>query len=100
MSGDERVVRTAEVIGRPAYDRSGGYLGRVCDLVLACEADGRWRVREVVVTAGPWGRVLGYGQRDQCGPWLLLVLARWLIQRRVKRLPWTGVHIGEPPDRA
>jgi len=97
MSSNDRVLTTAELIGRPAYDRSGEYVGRVADVVVARDADGTWRLREVVVTAGPWGRLLGYEQPEETGPWLLVVLARWLVRRRVRRLPWTAVRIGDPP---
>jgi sporulation protein YlmC with PRC-barrel domain len=90
---------TAELIGRAAYDRSGRYLGRVADLVVD-DRDGSWRVTEVVVTKPPWGRLLGYERAEETGPWLLVVLARRLLRRDTRRLPWREVTIGHDEPHA
>ena len=96
MPSDDRVLTTADLIGQPAYDLSGEYAGRVADVTVARDGDGRWRLREVVVTARLWGRLLGYERAEQTGPWLLVVLARWLVRRHVRRLPWSAVRVGDP----
>ena len=51
---------TADLIGKAAYHRSGAYLGRVADLVMAPDPDGAWRLTHLVVSHPPWGRLLGY----------------------------------------
>ena len=91
---DQPPLRCHELIGARAYDRSGGYLGRVADLVLTPDGDGRWRLAEIVVTAGPWGRLLGYEREEETGPWPLVPLARWLLRRNTRRLRWTEVVVG------
>ncbi len=93
-------LRSADVIGRPAYDLSGGYLGRVADLVVTRGADGRWELSEVLVTRRLWVRLFGYERDEQTGPWPLEPLARWLVRRHVVRVPWTRVRIVGPDDPA
>jgi sporulation protein YlmC with PRC-barrel domain len=100
MPSDDAVLRSADLIGRPAYDRSGGYVGRVAEIVVALDLDGRWALSEVVVTPRPWGRLLGYERAEETGPWLLTALARWLVRRHLRRLPWAQVRIGTPEDPA
>ena len=58
--------------------------------------DARQPRNEDSVTARLWGRLLGYEQPEETGPWLLVVLARWLVRRHVRRLPWSAVRIGDP----
>jgi sporulation protein YlmC with PRC-barrel domain len=82
------------LIRQPAYDLTGGYLGRVADVVVDTDASGRYRITEVVVTPPPWGRLLGYERDEVDGPWLLEVLARGLLRRGTRRLPWSAVRIG------
>jgi sporulation protein YlmC with PRC-barrel domain len=100
MPSDESVLRCADLIGRPVYDRSGGYVGRVAEVVVALDVDGRWALAEVVVTPRIWGRLLGYERDEETGPWPLTVLARWLIRRHLVRLPWAEVRVGLPDDPA
>jgi hypothetical protein len=94
MPPEQRVLRTHELLGAPAYDRSGGYLGRVADLAAQPDAEGRMRVTDVVVSPGLWGRLLGYERPEVHGPWLLERLARSVLRRGVRRLPWDEVRIG------
>ena len=84
-----------ELIRQPAYELAGQYLGRVADVVVDTDASGRYRITEVVVTSGPWGRLLGYERDEVAGPWLLEILARGLLRRGTRRLPWSAVRIGE-----
>jgi hypothetical protein len=97
MTSERPQLCTAELIGQPAYDNSGEYLGRVADVVVVRDGDGKWRLREVVVTPRPWGRLLGYERSGESGPWLLVMLARRLLRRHMRRLPWTGVRVGRSP---
>ena len=87
-------VLAHELIKRPAYDLAGEYLGRVADVVVDTDATGRYRITEVVVTPRPWGRLLGYERGEVDGPWLLEALARGLLRRGTRRLPWSAVRIG------
>jgi hypothetical protein len=98
MATDEDVLRSADVIGQRAYDLSGGYLGRVADILVVRDADGVWVVREVVVTAAVWGRLLGYEEAQMTGPWPLLVLAHRLVRRNLTSVPWSRVRVGDPGD--
>ena|SRR5829696_10482843 len=97
MTGEGPQLCTAELIGQRAYDGSGEYLGRVADVVVVRDGDGKWRLREVVVTPRPWGRLLGYERAEETGPWLLVVLARRLLRRHPRRLRWTEVRLGRSP---
>lgn len=83
-----------QLIRQPAYDLAGRYLGQVADVVVDTDATGRYRITEVVVTPRPWGRLLGYERDEVDGPWLLEVLARGLLRRGTRRLPWSAVRIG------
>ncbi len=83
-----------QLLKRPAYDLTGQYLGRVADVVVDTDATGRYRITEVVVSRPPWGRLLGYERDEVTGPWLLEVLARGLLRRGMRRLPWSAVRIG------
>ncbi len=93
-------LRSADVIGRHAYDLSGGYLGRVADVVVTRDADGGWRLAEVLVTRRLWVRLFGYERDAQTGPWPLEALARRLVRRHVAVVRWAEVRIGEPDDPA
>jgi hypothetical protein len=93
---EQRVLRTHELMGERAYDRAGGYLGRVADLAAEPDAEGRMRITHVVVSPGLWGRLLGYERREVAGPWLLEHLARSVLRRGVRQLPWDEVRIGTP----
>jgi sporulation protein YlmC with PRC-barrel domain len=96
MSSDVPALRSADLIGQSAYDTSGGYLGRIADVTVVADVDGVWRLREVIVTPGFWGRLLGYDEPEETGPWPLLVFARWVIRRRLRRVPWAEVRVGDP----
>jgi hypothetical protein len=93
--------RSGALIGAAARDREGRPLGRVVDLVIESQTGRPVRVTGVVVTSGPWGRLLGYESPDERGPWLVSHLARWIIRRHVRTLPWDQVEIvrDEPGDR-
>src|SRR5689334_14118142 len=93
-------LRSADLIGRRAYDRSGGYLGRVADLVVSRAADGGWRLSEVLVTRRLWVRLFGYERDEQTGPWPLEALARRLVRQHVVRVPWAEVQMDRPDDPA
>jgi hypothetical protein len=93
MPAEPGVLRAADLIDRPAYDLAGGYLGRVADLVVAPDGQGRQRITEVVVSPRPWGRLLGYEREDASGPWLVERFARRVLRRKVRRLPWSAVRI-------
>jgi len=45
-------MRSGDLIDQPAYDRAGGYVGRVVDLVVEPDADGLPIVVAVMVTRG------------------------------------------------
>ena len=94
MADDTRVRYGYQLIGQPAYDLAGQHLGRVADVVLEPDAEGRHRITEVVVAAGIWGRLLGYERSEMRGPWLVEAFARAVIRRGVRRLPWSAVRIG------
>jgi hypothetical protein len=91
------VLRSYQLIGRPARDLAGRPLGRVLDLVIDGDPQVPARVTAVLVSTGPWGRLLGYESPDEHGPWLLAALARWVIRRHIRVLDWDEVRI-EPPD--
>ncbi len=96
MPAEQRVLRTHQLLGKRAYDRSGGYLGRVADLAVEPDPAGRMRVTAVVVGPRMWGRLLGYERHEVGGPWLLELLARSVFRRGVRRVPWDAVRIGAP----
>jgi sporulation protein YlmC with PRC-barrel domain len=93
----EGVRRCHELLGRPVYDRSGRYLGRVADLVVRADEDGRYRLVEAMVSPRPWGRLLGYERPDAVGPWPLELLARWIVRRKTRRVPWAEIRFTEDP---
>jgi hypothetical protein len=101
MTVPDRPPRTCQLIGQPAYDRAGRYLGRVADLVCTLDGDGKWRLHDIVVSDRPWGRLLGYERDEETGPWLLVQLARWLLRRNTRQLAWTQVQVGhdDPHER-
>jgi hypothetical protein len=54
----------------------------------------------VIVTAGRWGRLLGYEQDPRTGPWLLEKLAGYVLHRRTTRVPWQRVRWQTPDEPA
>jgi hypothetical protein len=73
-------LRASDLLGR----RLDGTAGRVTDLVVD---DGA--IVAVIVTRGPWGRLLGYERDQTAGPWLLEALARWVLRRDSVEVPWS-----------
>jgi hypothetical protein len=88
-------VRTRDLIGRPAHDRAGRYVGKVVDLVAEPDPDGVPRVVAVLVSTGAHGRLLGYEREEAHGPWLIERLAR-LFRRGSRTLDWAQVRVGGP----
>ena len=95
MRADTHVRYGHQLLSHPAHDLTGRYLGRVADLIVEPDGDGRPRITHVVVTRGVWGRLLGYEREAMRGPWLLEVFARAVIRRDVRTLPWSAVRIGD-----
>jgi hypothetical protein len=93
MPASDRTLRAHDLIGREVRDRAGNRLGRIADLVLDSDARVPARVIDVVVTDGPWGRLLGYISPDDTGPWILMALARWLIHRHVRTVRWDEITL-------
>ena len=81
-------LRVSEILRRPVTDRNGRDLGRVADIETTRDADGRERVVALVVTAGRWGRLLGYERDESTGPWILEALARRVLRRHTVRVSW------------
>ena len=86
-------LRAGSLLKRRVHDRSGAYVGRVADLETARDADGRERVVALIVTPGPWGRLLGYDREHVDGPWLLEWLAKLVLRRQVRRVPWAEADV-------
>lgn len=91
--GGATVVRSRQIIGRTARDRAGQPLGRVVDLTIEAVTGRPPRVLAAVVTTRSWGRLLGYESPDEKGPWLLRLLARWIIRRHVRTVDWAEVEV-------
>ncbi len=91
------VLRSYQLIGRPASDLAGQPLGRVLDLVIDGDPKAPARVRAALVSKGPWGRLLGYESPDERGPWLLSTLAHWIVRRHIRVVDWNDLRI-DPPD--
>jgi sporulation protein YlmC with PRC-barrel domain len=100
MPADHPTLRARDLIGRRVRDRSGVHLGRIADLVADCEDRSTARIVEVIVTDGPWGRLLGYDSPDTTGPWLIEALSRWIIRRHMRTLPWTDIVLEPDPSEA
>jgi|SoiMethySBSTD1v2_1073268.scaffolds.fasta_scaffold21311_5 sporulation protein YlmC with PRC-barrel domain len=81
-------LRVSEIVRRAVTDRDGRDLGRVADIETTRDADGRERVVALVVTAGRWGRLLGYERDESNGPWILEALARRVLRRHTVRVSW------------
>jgi hypothetical protein len=84
-------LRINTVIRQQVPDRTGTILGRIADIETTPALDGRERIIAVIVTAGRWGRLLGYERDQHTGPWLLEQLARPILRRHTSRLAWTDV---------
>ena len=81
-------LRVGALLGRPVHDRDGTLLGRVADVVTRAGPGGREQITELIVTKGPWGRLLGYEDTQPTGPWPLNRLAHFMFRRDVRRVPW------------
>jgi len=44
-------------------------------------------VTALIVTAPPWGRLLGYERAEVGGPWILERFARFILRRDTHRVP-------------
>jgi sporulation protein YlmC with PRC-barrel domain len=86
-------LRANLLIGRQARTNAGEPVGRIVDLVVD---DTTMTVTHAVVTDGPWGRLLGYERDEVTGPWLIEIIARRLIRRHVRQIPWTDINLDEP----
>ena len=97
MPADQPVVpqRAGAILGRPVHDHDGRVIGRVADIETSRDGDGRERVTALIVTAGRWGRLLGYERHETGGPWLLEHLARIVLRRHTSRVPWEDAHLRE-----
>ncbi|UAC01954.1 PRC-barrel domain-containing protein [Dactylosporangium vinaceum] len=78
-------MRAGELLGRPVTGADGRPLGRVADLVV--EGD---TIVAVIAVGRPRGGA-GSGTNATSGPapWLLEVLARWIMRRESIRIPWS-----------
>lgn len=84
----------SSLLGRTVLDRSGQRVGRIVDLIVEADREGRQRLTAAVVTDGPWGRLLGYERAAAHGPRLIEALARRIMRRHLRRIPWTDVRLG------
>jgi sporulation protein YlmC with PRC-barrel domain len=89
-------VRASVLMGQAVYDAAGKRLGRVTDLETARDGDGRERLVAVLVSDGPWGRLLGYERAEVQGPWLLVAAARRIMYRHIRRVPLAEAHLDLP----
>ena len=86
-------ARAGALIGRVAFDRGGRRLGRIADLTAEPGRDGQLRVTEVIVAGRPWGRLLGYEREQDTGPKLIQLLARSIMHRHVRTVPWSELDL-------
>ncbi|MFG3300466.1 PRC-barrel domain-containing protein [Micromonospora chersina] len=93
MPAERPPMRAGGILGRPVHDHEGRLIGRVADIETRRDEAGRERVTALVVTAGRWGRLLGYERREAGGPWLLEQLARVVLRRHLTRVPWPDVRL-------
>jgi hypothetical protein len=92
-------VRVSALLRRHVRRPGGELLGRIADLETRGDSDGRQRIIAVIVTAGRWGRLLGYERDQRTGPWLLEQLARHLMRRHTVRVPWdSSILLDGRPD--
>jgi hypothetical protein len=80
-------LRASQLMRRRVRDRAGHILGRIADVETVRDADGHERLTAMIVTAGRWGRLLGYEREETSGPWLLERLARYIMRRHTRRVP-------------
>jgi hypothetical protein len=80
--------RVSMLLGTTVRDGAGRVRGRIADLETRRDPQGRETVEAVLITAGRWGRLLGYERGGRTGPWPLEQLARYVLRRRTERVPW------------
>ncbi len=95
MPERERTVGARDLIGHRVRDRQGKHLGRVIDLICESGDGPPARVVEAVVGDGPFLRMLGYESPEERGPWLLLMLARWITRRHLRTYPWNDLVLDD-----
>ncbi|GAA2648759.1 PRC-barrel domain-containing protein [Streptomyces vastus] len=84
-------MKATDLLGAEAVDTGGCRLGTVHDIRLARPSpDAAWHIDAVVVGPSALAYRFGYADHDVSGPWLLAVVARWLV-RRTRWIPWTQV---------
>ena len=88
MPPEHRPLRASMLLRTQVRNRAGQVIGRIADLETRRDGQGRETVVAVLVTAGRWGRLLGYERDERTGPWLLELLARYVLRRRTVRVPW------------
>jgi hypothetical protein len=92
-------MRVSALLRTRVHDAAGRPVGRVADLETRRDEQGREIVVAALVTAGRWGRLLGYERGGKTGPWLLEKLARHVLRRRTVREPWDRLDSRRAPDR-
>ncbi|MCY1141605.1 PRC-barrel domain-containing protein [Actinoplanes sp. Pm04-4] len=92
MSPDPRTGRASDLLGRTVYDDTGTPIGCIADLITEPTAGGNQRVTAAIVVQGRWGRLLGYERREVSGPWILEHLARLILRRKSRDIPWQQVR--------
>jgi hypothetical protein len=92
----DQPLRASTLLGQSAYDGAGNRIGRVADLETVLDGDGHERLVAVLVTDGPWGRLLGYEREEVDGPWLLEAAARRILRRHTRRVPLAEAHLDLP----
>ncbi|MFE9202472.1 hypothetical protein [Micromonospora sp. NPDC007230] len=90
-------LRAGALLRQPVRDLEGRIIGRVADIETTRDSDGRERVTTLVVTAGRWGRLLGYERHETRGPWLLEHLARIVLRRHLTRVRWQDARLHRFP---
>ncbi|MDG4800135.1 hypothetical protein [Micromonospora sp. WMMD980] len=95
MASDQATLRASDLLGRNIIDGSGRPRGHIVGIVADGHERGHLEVTAVLATAGPWGRLLGYERDEVRGPWIIEVVARRVLRRHVKRVPWPQVRFAE-----
>jgi sporulation protein YlmC with PRC-barrel domain len=93
MSRDLHTGRVSDILGQPVYDDTGKLIGRTADLVTETAPDGTQRVTAAIVVQHHWGRLLGYERDETTGPWILERLARIILRRNAREIPWQDLRL-------
>jgi sporulation protein YlmC with PRC-barrel domain len=91
--------RASDLLGRRVHTTDGRDLGRVADIETDTGPDGLPHVTALIVTAPPWGRLLGYERAEADGPWIIERIARWILRGNMHRIPWDEAVLGSQPGR-